>query len=262
MKRTPDLVVFSDLDGTLLDHGGYSWAPAAQALGRLRRMGAGLVLATSKTAAEVAPLREAIGFHDWPAIVENGGGILEPGDVAARSPGTYPEIRGTLESLPLGFRGFGDMTVEEVAQATGLPLQDAAKAKDRQFSEPGLWTGSDSAFEAFRRDAEAAGLSVQRGGRFIALSFGGTKADRVEELIRRFAPLHSVALGDAPNDKAMLERADRGFIIRNASGPGVPRLPGEKTGRIRRTTQEGPLGWAEAIGTLLDELSATGNLNG
>ena len=79
MTRALPLLVFSDLDGTLLDHESYSFAPARAALAALAEIGAGVVLATSKTAAEVAPLRAALGLAGWPAIVENGAGLLAGG---------------------------------------------------------------------------------------------------------------------------------------------------------------------------------------
>ena len=67
-----NLIVFSDLDGTLLDHGNYSHSAAAPALARLRHLEVPLILASSKTAAEIVPLRDELGFSDCEAIVENG----------------------------------------------------------------------------------------------------------------------------------------------------------------------------------------------
>lgn len=255
MQTRPGLLVFSDLDGTLLDHQSYSWAAAEPALARLRAMNAGLILATSKTAAEVAPLRDEIGFPTWPAIVENGGGLLEPSTPASDAPTEYQRIRDLLRQLPPGFVGFGDLSAQEVAKVTGLSPVASAQAKQRLFSEPGTWTGTEDDFQAFHRAAEKAGLTLQRGGRFVSLSFGGTKALRVAELIRRYAPAHSVALGDAPNDVEMLQAVDTGIIVANPGAPDLPPLPGEQTGRIRRTEREGPRGWADAINALLDELS-------
>ncbi|MFY0691677.1 MAG: HAD hydrolase family protein [Paracoccaceae bacterium] len=255
MSQRPDILVFSDLDGTLLDHETYRWDAAEPALARLRAMGAGLVLATSKTAAEVAPLRAELGFSAWPAIVENGGGILEPGDQALQDYSAYQSIRGILRTLPPGFLGFGDMTAQEISALTGLTLAAADRAKQRQFSEPGIWRGSADAYEGFVDAARQAGLSAQTGGRFLSLSFGETKADCLDRLIDRFAPRCSVALGDAPNDLGMLQRADIGIIVANRSGTGVPALPGEATGRIRRTVDEGPKGWAVAMTEILDVIS-------
>lgn len=252
-RRTP-LIVFSDLDGTLLGHGDYSWAPAAATLRQLREIGAGVVLATSKTAAEVAPLRDEIGFGDWPAIVENGCGLLPPGRAGSEGTETYRDIRARLAKLPEGFRGFGDMSAEEVSEATGLTMTDATRARARQYSEPGIWTGTEQALQAFLRAAAEAGLTARRGGRFLTLSMGGTKADRMEDILTAYSPEHSIALGDAPNDVEMLMRADFGVIVRNDHGPKMPTLPGEAAGRIRRTEQEGPRGWAEAVAHLLLEL--------
>ncbi|TDK48717.1 HAD-IIB family hydrolase [Antarcticimicrobium luteum] len=252
-SRRP-LIVFSDLDGTLLGHGDYSWAPAAPALRQLRRIGAGLVLASSKTAAEVAPLRAEIGFDDWPAIVENGCGLLPPGQADSDGTETYCKIRALLPDLPRGFRGFGDLSVEEVTEATGLPLAEAARAKTRQSSEPGIWTGTGQGLEEFLAAASALGLTARRGGRFLTLSMGGTKADRMDEILRAHGPRHSIALGDAPNDVEMLQRAEFGVIVSNDHAPPLPALPGEATGHILRTRQQGPQGWAEGISRLLLEL--------
>jgi len=50
MTNPPALVVFSDLNGTLLDHETYDWTPAKPALDRLARQGCPVILSSSKTA--------------------------------------------------------------------------------------------------------------------------------------------------------------------------------------------------------------------
>ncbi|MEO0772984.1 MAG: HAD-IIB family hydrolase [Pseudomonadota bacterium] len=250
MKDLRDLLVFTDLDGTLLDHETYSWAEAAPALDVLRKGGAGLILASSKTAAEMAPLRAELGFSDWPAIVENGSGLL----TSEADDKPYRRLRDAIGGLPQGFRGFGDMDAGEVSDRTGLSPEAAVRAKARQFSEPGLWTGAPDALAEFLKAAESAGLTAQQGGRFLTLSFGGNKADRVKELIQRYNRSHSIALGDAPNDAAMLEVADIGVIVSNPGANTMPHLPGEDTGRIRRTKRPGPAGWSDAVLEIVEEL--------
>ena len=266
MTLGPRLLVFSDLDGTLLDHRTYAWQAAAPALERLRLAGCGVILASSKTAAEIAPMRDAMGLGDWPAIVENGGGLLESGADGTESAQTYWELRAAIARLPQGFTGFGDMTPQEISDHTGLPSDDAARAQARQFSEPGLWTGQDADRDAFVTAAQDAGLTVQQGGRFLTLSFGGTKADRMDEVIDRYRPEHTLALGDAPNDVAMLERAEIAVVVANPASPGIPPLeredsPGATRGRIIRTKAEGPAGWAEAVNAILDDLATTKDPN-
>ncbi|MEL7279223.1 MAG: HAD hydrolase family protein [Pseudomonadota bacterium] len=253
MMSLGDVLVVSDLDGTLLDHETYAWTAAAPALDILRRDGATLILASSKTAAEIAPIRAEIGFDHCPAIVENGSGLLEPGEAPIADTATYNELRKAIDTLPAGFRGFGDMSAAEISDRTGLSIKAAGLARERQFSEPGLWTGD--ALDAFLEATRAAGLTAQRGGRFITLSFGGTKADKVSDMITRFKPRHTIVLGDAPNDVDMLALADSGVIVANPASPDLPTLPGEDTGRIRRTVQAGPEGWAAAVLDIIQEIS-------
>lgn len=253
MQVRPPALVFSDLDGTLLDHSSYSWEAAATALSCLKKLGCGVVLATSKTAAEVVQLRERIGFSDWPAIVENGAGLLPPGFEADAGTEVYEQVLAHLADLPSGFVGFGQMSPDELCDLTGLSRNEAMLAKRRAFTEPGLWTGSDTDLVAFRKAAELAGLTMQRGGRFYSLSFGGTKACRMSEIVEEYKPAITVALGDAPNDIAMLERAEFGVIVANSASPPLPPISGEEVGRIRRTTREGPKGWSDAVFDILEE---------
>ena len=71
------LVVFTDLDGSLLDEQTYSWAPAQEALEGLRARGIPVVPCSSKTREEIDALVAALRL-DGPFIGENGGGIGIP----------------------------------------------------------------------------------------------------------------------------------------------------------------------------------------
>ena len=71
------VVVFSDLDGTLLQKGNYSFREAEPALQYLRSEGIPLVLCTSKTFAEVVWYRVRFG-NEHPFVVETGGAIYIP----------------------------------------------------------------------------------------------------------------------------------------------------------------------------------------
>ncbi len=53
MKPLPFSIVFSDLDGTLLDHHTYSFQEATEALDALRKRAIPLILCTSKTRSEL-----------------------------------------------------------------------------------------------------------------------------------------------------------------------------------------------------------------
>ena len=258
---TASLLVFSDLDGTLLDHRTYSHAAAAPALERLRQLRVPLILASSKTAAEIIPLRRELGFDACEAIVENGSGILEAHGENGSTEGKYLLIRQMLDRLPASLRaqyqGFGDWSAQKVSALTGLPLAEAENARKRRFSEPGLWLGGEEDKASFVEAVTTMGLTVQQGGRFLTLSFGGNKAERMMEIAARHAKAGKVpfivALGDAPNDLAMIEQADLGVIIPNPAHSGIPPCKGEATGRIIRAEAAGPKGWNQVIMALLDQ---------
>ncbi|HEY0274872.1 MAG TPA: HAD hydrolase family protein [Paenirhodobacter sp.] len=256
-ENTPKrLLVFTDLDGTLLDHQTYDFTPALPMLRRLAAMGTPVVLASSKTAAEISLWQDRLGLGRWPAIVENGAAVFE-GTFDDRP---YRRLCTKVHALNAPFRGFSDMMVDEVCALTGLSESDAILARRREYTEPGIWQGPEPALAAFLKQLQAQGISGRRGGRFLTLGYGGTKAARMDALIARFRPDLTVALGDAPNDVEMLLRADRGIIIRNDHGPGVPHLPGEDIengGRILRTQASGPGGWQEGLSRILATLSAT-----
>ncbi|MBM7068788.1 mannosyl-3-phosphoglycerate phosphatase [Actibacterium sp. 188UL27-1] len=253
----PPLLVFSDLDGTLLDHQSYDWAPAQPALTLLSRIGAVVVLASSKTAAEIAPLRTAMALGPVPAIIENGAGLL-PADASSIPGHDYAKLTTILSTLDphfqAQFEGFHRWSVDQIAQETGLPPDQAARAANRQFSVPGLWRGDPSGLDQFLAVLSGLGVAARQGGRFLTLSFGATKADQMNRIAASYGTPITMALGDAANDVEMLEQADYGALIVNPHGQPLPALAGEQTGRIRRSQLAGPHGWNEMIHLLVDEL--------
>ena len=256
MKNPMKLVVFSDLDGTLLDHDTYQWDAARPALDRLRANNIPVILASSKTASEIETLQEDMALTGYPAIVENGAGVI--GLPNADNKETYPALRAALDQISGELRncfvGFGDMSLTDVSALTGLSRHAAGLAKARGYSEPGIWSGDDNRRDQFTAALADRGITAQQGGRFLTLSFGRTKADAMDIVIKAVSAKMTLALGDAPNDIAMLQKADLGVIIANPHRPALATLLGETNGRITRTRDAGPIGWNVAVNAILDTL--------
>ncbi|MEJ2289080.1 MAG: HAD-IIB family hydrolase [Deinococcales bacterium] len=269
----PPLVLFTDLDGTLLD-AQYRAGPAAGAVARLQHAGVWVVFCSSKTRAEQEPLRRTLGVSG-PFIVENGSAVLVPppcddlpqaegwgrhllGVPAERVRAGLREVRGRLG---LRFQGFAEMRVEAVAEVTGLSLEEARRARQREFSETlvGL-ARSDAA--RLQEGLRAEGLQLASGGRFHTVT--GLGADKGRALTwlmawarrRSRAPaLASVAVGDSANDAPMLRAADRAFVVARSDGR-EPQLEGvERLGAI------GPAGFAALARRLLAELGSEGTVD-
>ena len=264
----PGLIIFTDLDGTLLDHATYRWNVARPALTRCKTTRVPVVLVSSKTRAELDWFRKELGLSD-PFVSENGGGVFFPRDSFPDAPPgavasgelwkwvlgiPYAKIvralRAIREELGWDMLGFSDMPPDEIVRLTELDQTSAERAARREFDEPFLIRRPLKPDE--RRLSQAAadrGLLVTRGGRFYHLMGGCDKGNAVERLItwyrsERSAPLRSVALGDSPNDYPMLARADIPILVRSRQSfrelrPCIPHLA------ITRET--GPAGWNTAV---------------
>lgn len=265
----PRLLIFTDLDGTLLDHNSYDWSPANPALARLAEAGIPVIFNSSKTASEIKALRQRIG-NDAPFIVENGAAVVIPancfglhGEQVVTFGTPREEMLSVLHNLRhRGFRflGFEEMTAEQLAAETGLAPSDAACAKQRVGTEPLLWQGSDQALVDFEQALSGHGLRLVRGGRFYHAMGTFDKADGVRFLLNKYLvhygndrcgdKILTIALGDSPNDQRMLEVADIAVIVRGVLSDKV-HLPAGS--RAVRSLKPGPAGWNECVLNLLIE---------
>lgn len=270
----PPWVVFTDLDGTLLSHEGYDWAPAQPALEALRARDIPLVFTSSKTRAEIELWRDRIGNRD-PFVSENGGALWipdrppwivpddadrgeEPACVAFGTP--IARVRRALaeiaDELGLPLRGFGAMEEAEVAALTGLPEEQAARALVREFDEPFVAGRPLTATEevAIERAAHARGLRVTRGSRFHHLLGPHDKARAARRLLAALpaAPgsVRTAGLGDGANDLELLAAVDRAIVVARPDGTHAQALRTALPG-ARFTHAPGPAGFAEGVLGLL-----------
>jgi len=176
MKYRSKLVIFTDLDGTLLDLNTYSYDKALPSIEYLRKKEIPIVFCSAKTRTEQEVYRQKLGIHD-PFIVENGGAIFisqgyfpftfdyhraEDGYQIIELGIPYREVRRILEQIRVevgvSFRGFGDMSVEEVAVLTGLDRESARRAKEREYDETVNLEGTPEEIDRVLNAIKQAGL--------------------------------------------------------------------------------------------------------
>lgn len=274
----PSLILFTDLDGTLLNSETYSYAAALPALNHLRSQGIPVIPVTSKTRVEVEEWRQQIGLTD-PFIVENGSAVFLPVQQSWLNPPEQAERVGDYALILLGcsyvqaraamkvvgqmigrpLQGFGDLTPEKVQSLTGLSVAETKQAKAREFSEPFL-TPQTTTPEILRAMVEDLGFRVVVGDRFSHLIGGdagkGVAVRQVTALYQALLPagqrLQTVGLGNSPNDLEMLENVDIPLIIPGVDGS-HPQLA-ERGWRV--ADAPAPEGWAAAVKAVLSELGA------
>ena len=199
-----NVLVFSDLDGTLLDHHSYSFTPALPMLAKLHSAHIPVIPNTSKTFAELTEIRQEIGL-DTPFIVENGAAIYipvdyfmtQPKDTTLRNGFWVKELtQATAHWLSLidrlkpqfsdQFTYFSNMSTKQITAATGLSMRQASLASKREYGEPILWLGSESTKAEFVQAIEELGATTLQGGRFLHLSGPCDKGQALTWLTHQF----------------------------------------------------------------------------
>jgi mannosyl-3-phosphoglycerate phosphatase len=261
----PELVIFTDLDGTLLDRITYSYDKALPSVKHLLHKAIPVIFCSSKTKAEQEVYRHELGlFH--PFIVESGGAIFIPEgyfpfefDYNRTEDGyqiielgiAYGEIRRVLEQIrsdvKVNFRGFGDMTDQEVAANTGLDLEAAGRAKEREYAETIKLEGTPDEISKTLDAIKESGLNCAFGGRYYSVMGPNDKGKATKILINLFQKklgnLKTVGIGDSPNDLPMLLAVDIPVLVQGPEGG----WEGVDIPRLRRVEGIGPEGWARAV---------------
>jgi mannosyl-3-phosphoglycerate phosphatase len=268
------MIIFTDLDGTLLDAASYSYREAQETLELLRERDVPLILASSKTRTEIEPLRYEL-RNQHPFIVENGGAVFVPKgyfsvplkDAVLRGSyqviefgASYPVLRAALKDIVrdsgVPLRGFGDMSAEEVAERTGLTVAAAALAKQREYDEPLALEGSTELIEHLDGLIKARGLKLSRASRFFHLSGAtdkGTACRYLVETYRQAAEQKgdrtlAVGIGDSLNDMPMMAEVDRPILVQKPDGSYDSRI---RLPQLALAPAPGPVGWNRAVLELL-----------
>ena len=266
------IIVFTDLDGTLLDYHTYSFEPALPALDILNKNNIPLIFCSSKTRAEIEKVRLQLD-NTHPFVSENGGAVFVPinyfpYDVPFTRKdfhyliiefGTpYHKIRGTLQQIQAQFpemvKGFGDLSAHEVAKLCEFSPEEAVLAKEREYDEP--FTLEDKKkFENILDIATEDHLQIIHGGRFYHLVGENDKGKAISYLTdisrKAYDRIKTIALGDSQTDSTMLQVVDHPVLVKKPDGSYDPSV---KLDNLILASGSGPVGWNDAVLKLLEKL--------
>lgn len=257
------LILFTDVEGTLLDIHTQQWQPASDWLLRLKQQKIPVILCSSKTAAEMMLLQKELGLEALPLIAENGA-VIHLADewqddeafprLITGSP--HEEIRHVLNQLRdsdgYKFTTFADVSEATIVDWTGMTPRHAALAKLHEASETLIWRDSDEKMVEFSAALASLGLQFVQGARFWhVLDERGGKAQAVNWLLHRYQQREgfrrtSIGLGDGPNDASLLDTTDYAVVVKGLNRDGV-RLSRDTPERVYYTQESGPEGWREGL---------------
>jgi len=253
------IIIFTDFDGSLLDEN-YSYGIVKDNIEKLKEMKIPLIVCSSKTRSEIEIYTNELGITD-PFISENGGAIFIPKGYFKfdHSFDKYDiiELGTPSESLKevirkikkvYNIKCFYEMTPEELARDTGLPLERATKAQNREY---------DVAFKIMDVNTEEnichlikeSRFQFVKGTRYYHLLGNNDKGKAVQilcELLRKkFSEIKTVAIGASPNDFPMLDIVDRPYLVRSRNDM-------HASEKYIKAWGKGPDGWNYAIKTELE----------
>lgn len=268
------MIVFTDLDGTLIDFETYSTEVSKPSVKKLVESGIPLVFCSSKTFLEQRALQEKYGL-EMPCIVENGSAIVAPSSFWAKAPVNSVEsdgwtwlnlgvkasevrrrVRRVESEIGESLYGFSSLPTEDVSRATNLDLASARRAQSRDFSETLAAKKDDAFWKSLDPIFAKHGLKCLCGGRFhTVIGIGCDKGKAVKEFVRiskkrTSESVVTVGLGDSPNDFDMLASVDYPYQVKK------PDNTWEKIALEDLILVDGigPVGWNMAIGMMIEEV--------
>jgi mannosyl-3-phosphoglycerate phosphatase len=264
--KSKEYLIFSDLDGTLLDHNTYQYSEALPALELIKQRKIPLILASSKTKVEIEAYQKSIGIEGYPFIVENGSAIfttigyfknnvdkdLVENYECYKLGKTYPEIEFVLNKISAKYnyniRGFHNTDKNEIIEKTNLSPEAVTLAMFRDFSIPLFF--DDRAKEILLKEINKFDLQILFGGRFMHILGKTDKGKALKLVVEGFLnklnlnSIKTIALGDTLNDVAMLNNANIRILVKRYNNKYDQRV---QIDNLIYSPYIGPKGWNHSL---------------
>ena len=252
-------IIFTDLDGTLLDHTNYSFSAAKKGLQMIQHQNIPLIFCTSKTKAEIMYWQKQIKNHH-PFISENGGGLFIPIDYFSfsfefnekidsyyliRFGAPQDKLKKVMKELEQKFNleSFLSMNINTLMEKTDLPLKQAKLSSKREFDIPFVLSDETDEKRVINYIYDH-GLQCTKGGRFYHLMGDNHKGKAVSKLIRlfkrKFDSISTIGIGDSENDFSMLTQVDHGYLVKKPDNTFA-------SNEFKHSDGIGPAGWQNVI---------------
>jgi mannosyl-3-phosphoglycerate phosphatase len=273
----PSGVLFSDIDGTLIDIFTGQFNITVKFVNQLREYGIPLVLCSSKTEAEQIELRRMANVSD-PFIVENGGAVFIPLGYFESIPNyesKYSVIEtGNFQIIELGkpasqirselqkirassqfkFKSLSDLSIGEISILTKMPADAVSRMIQRKYGETIVEIKNDDLL-GFVTKVQDFGLKVIFGGRFFDITGGNDKGTAVKILLDLYRRKYGgdvvfFGIGDSKNDESMLKFVDFPMLVQRPDGTWYDL----KVNGLNKLNGIGPDGWILGFNEIINYL--------
>jgi mannosyl-3-phosphoglycerate phosphatase family protein len=264
--KIPNYIIFTDLDGTLLDHNTYQFSEAMLVLELIKKHGIPLILTSSKTKVEMQGYQDSMGIEGFPFIVENGSAVYTANEYFQSNQNreqienydcyklgkSYSEVVEILEIISKKFDynilGFHNTDKNEIIQRTQLSAEAVTLAMQREYSVPLFF--DDKSKEILLNEIDSYNLQILFGGRFMHVLGKTDKGNALNFVKRGFRTKYNsdlfktIAIGDTLNDVAMLINADIKILVKRYNNEHDKRV---QIDNLIYSPYIGPKGWNHSL---------------
>ncbi len=259
------IVIFTDLDGTLLHNETFKFENIRQYIKNLLSKNISIIPNSSKTKTEIYNFCHELD-EELPFIVENGAAIYKMNLVNSDFPEKIILSRDKDEILNIFFKKIPKELIskckfvlklkkDEQLKIFGLSEKQLSYASDRQFSVPLIFKGNKAEKNNLFRLAYNTGLTMQEGGRVINLSDKVSKSYAMKKVSRIFEKtekqeLKTIGVGDNFNDLDMLKSSDVACLVFNEKF----KLDTLNINNCLVSKKPAPEGWEEVVKMALEKI--------
>ncbi len=257
MNKNYKILIFTDLDGSLLHRDTFKFDEIKDYLKQLISKGIFIIPNTSKTEKEILEFNNELGLS-LPYISENGSAIngldllnsnLPKELILSREKDNLIKI--FKESVPVNLQNkckwLSEMDKKKQSLIFGLEDDKLKMALDRKYTIPFLFEGIKSERNELSKIVKNKGLALQEGGRVINLTDKVNKAKALQVFVRFFKKnnknVKTIAVGDNYNDLDMLKTSEFPCLVFNDKFT-LDEIPIKN---LITTNKPSPEGWADVI---------------
>lgn len=272
VRYEPQKIVFTDIDGTLIDMYTGKFKGTDRLIKILIKNRVPVVLCSAKTRSEQEYIRGNLGLSD-PFIIENGGAVVIPDgyfddqelnmytmkdgyhliEIGGRSSEIKEKLSRIRKEFKIEFKGASDLTLNELSKKLNMSLPFAKRMSRREYGETILEIDHQD-LNRFIKICKENGLKVIHGGRYIDITLGNDKGKATQVLIDLFKKKYLprdvifIGFGDSENDLPMLKLMDRPVLVQRTDGSWYE----SKMKNVIKSTGIGPVGWKNSFNLITD----------
>ncbi len=265
MKQKKQIIIFTDLDGSLLDKDTFKFDEIEDYFKELILKGIKIIPNSSKTEAELLNFNKQFNLN-LPFISENGSSIhglnlihkdlpnkVSISRTADQIISIYTKIIPNYLKQKINF--ILKLNYKEQEKIFGLPLNKVMLARKRNYTLPIQFVGNETEKNELIKIIKEVGLTLQTGGRIINICDNVNKSKAMSNALQLISKklndeIITIGVGDNENDIEMIKQSNYPCLVKNDNfNSSLINID-----NLIKSEEPSPRGWADVIKTAIQKI--------